>query len=214
MSATLDLAALKPSPRVRRRVRRGYSRLVSLMKLMLPAIAGALLLLIIAWPHFESIHITLPRIDLREARELRMVMARYAGIDRQNRPFVLNAEVVRQAPRSDDLVSLEIPHATLTTEGGGWVTLTSKTGIYQPQAQLLDLFGNVEIHQDKGNSLYTETAHADMAAGTAEGHERVSGDGPAGWITAEGFKIIDHGDTIIFTGRAQLQVRPQKPGVP
>ena len=39
-----------------------------------------------------------PAIDLREARELRMLNPRYAGIDRLERPFVVTAAVGRQVP--------------------------------------------------------------------------------------------------------------------
>ncbi|MGH7111915.1 MAG: LPS export ABC transporter periplasmic protein LptC, partial [Stellaceae bacterium] len=72
-----------------------YSRCVARLKLLLPAVGLALLLLVAAWPRlaalFESVRIGLAAIDLREARELKMVDPRYAGLDRQNRPYVLTA---------------------------------------------------------------------------------------------------------------------------
>ena len=48
-----------------------------------------------------------------------------------------------------------------------------------------------------------------MAAGTAEGDDPVTGQGPFGNVTAEGFRILDRGDTIVFKGRTKLEIRPR-----
>jgi lipopolysaccharide export system protein LptC len=211
---TLASASPETRPRAPRRLNRSYSRFVFLAKRILPAAAATLLLLVAAWPHIqetiERLHFTLPRLDLREAQDLRMVNARYSGIDRQNRPFVVTADVARQNPNADDLISLEGPKGDLTTLNGSWFELTSYTGVYQPQGQLLDLFGNVQLFQDKGNEFRTDIAHISMADGTAQGDEPIEGQGPFGHVTGQGFRILDHGDTIVFTGHAHLLLMPQE----
>src|SRR6185312_2078985 len=110
------------------------------------------------------------------------------------------ADVARQKPKLDGLITLERPKGDLTTASGSWLELSASTGLYQPQPQLLDLFGEVGLYQDKGNEFHSATAHVDMAAGTAEGDDPITGQGPFGNVTAEGFRILDRGDTIIFTG--------------
>jgi lipopolysaccharide export system protein LptC len=198
------------------RMGRRYSRFVQLTKLAMPATAAALLLLVAAWPRldslFQSVRFTIPRIDVSEARDLRMVDARYSGIDRQNRPFTITAEVARQKPNLDDLVTLERPKGDLTLTSGSWLELQADTGLYQPQPQLLDLFGNVALFQDKGNEFHSSSAHVDMTAGTATGDDPVTGQGPFGNVTAQGFRILDHGSTIIFTGHATLDLEPRAGG--
>jgi lipopolysaccharide export system protein LptC len=193
---------------------RAYSRFVQLSKRALPAVAASLLLLVVAWSRleeaFEGIHINVPRIDLSEARDLHMVKARFTGIDRENRPFVVTAQVARQKPNLDDLITLERPKGDLTTQTGSWIELSGDTGFYQPQPQLLDLFGNVSLFQDKGNEFHSASAHLDMAAGTAESDDPVTGQGPFGTVTAQGFRILDKGDTIIFTGHATLDMEPHQ----
>jgi len=144
-----------------------------------------------------------------------MVNARYSGLDRQNRPFVITADVARQNRNADDLVSLEGPKGDLTTLNGSWFELNAYTGLYQPQKQLLDLFGNVQLFQDKGNEFHTDSAHIDMANGTAEGDEPIEGQGPFGHVSGEGFRIRDRGDVIIFTGKSHLELVPhEKEDVP
>ena len=192
----------------------GYSRFVSLAKRILPAIALVLLVLVAAWPRLqealERVHFAPPQIDLREAQDVRMVQARYSGIDRQHRPFIITATVARQNPSANDIVALEQPKGDMTTTSGSAVAVTARTGIYQPQAQLLDLFGNVRLVQDKGNEFRTGSAHVDMANGTAEGHEPIEGEGPFGHASGQGFRILEHGDVIIFTGQSHLELVPHE----
>ncbi len=184
-----------------------YSRFVAWMKLALPSAAMALVLLVAVWPRIQSAVekiSKLPRIDLNEARDLRMVNLHYAGVDKHNRPFTVTADAARQRPEVDDLVELEGPKADMTTESESWLALTAYTGLYRPQSQLLDLFGNVDVFQDKGNEFVTDSAHIDMAKGNAEGSDPVEGHGPFGTIKSEGFRIENQGDVIIFTGKTQL----------
>ncbi len=184
-----------------------YSRFVAWMKLALPAAAAALLLLVAVWPRIQSAveQISkLPRIDLSEARDLRMVNLHYAGKDKHDRPFTVTAEAARQRAEVDDLVELEGPKADMTTESDSWLALTAYAGLYRPQSQLLDLFGNVDVFQDKGNEFVTDSAHIDMGKGTAQGDDPIEGHGPFGTIKAEGFRIEQQGDVIIFTGKTQL----------
>jgi len=107
-------------------------------------------------------------------------------------------------------VALEQPKGDLTTASGGSIRINARTGIYQPQTQLLDLFGDVQLHQDKGNVFRTGSAHIDMANGTAEGREPVEGDGPFGHISGQGFRVLDRGDVIIFTGQTHLELVPHE----
>jgi lipopolysaccharide export system protein LptC len=216
-----DLAAIWPEPdRVAGRWRPllaadRYSRLVAVLKRVLPAIGLILLLLVAVWPRLgtllESVRLAFPAIDLREARELRMVGPRYAGIDRLNRPYLVTAAIGRQVPNRDDLMSLEQPRAQMTVHAGASIVVTAATGVYQSQAQLLDLFDDVNLIHENGTRFKTQSAHVDVSSNNAEGHDPVDGHGPSGDITAQGFRILDKGDTIIFTGRSNLLLKGTKP---
>jgi lipopolysaccharide export system protein LptC len=213
-----DLAAIWPQP-AKPRPRSAndrYSRRVALLKRILPVLGLTLLGLVAIWPRLgpllESVRLGLPVIDMRDARELRMLNPRYAGLDRYNRPYVVTAAVGRQVPNRDDLMSLERPRAEMTLHSGALVVVTAATAVYQAQVQLLDLFDDVNlIHQD-GTRFVTQAAHVDVAANRAEGHDPVSGHGPSGDIAAQGFRILNKGETIIFTGQSALLLKGTKPG--
>jgi lipopolysaccharide export system protein LptC len=83
--------------------------------------------------------------------------------------------------------------------------------MYQAQGQLLDLFDDVTLIHENGRFV-TKTAHVDVSASTAEGHDPVTGHGPSGDIRAQGFRILDKGDRVIFTGESNLLLKGSKPG--
>ena len=202
--------ATRPQPQEDR-----HSRRVALLKGFLPALGASLLLLVVFWPRIvpllETVRSAFPLIDLREARELRMLNPRYAGVDHFNRPFVVTSAIGRQVPNRDDLMSLESPRAEMILHSGASVVVTAATAIYQSQAQLLDLFGDVILVHENGTRFVTKAARVDAAADTAEGNDPVSGHGPSGDITAQGFRVSDKGNTILFTGRSNLRLKGTKP---
>jgi lipopolysaccharide export system protein LptC len=218
-----EVAAIGPRPPQpafgwrAQRVDDRYSRRVALLKRALPVLGVTLLVLVALWPRLgpllDTVRLGLSIIDLREARELRMLNPRYAGVDRFNRPYVVTSAIGRQVPNRDDLMSLEQPRAEMTMHRGALVVVTARTAMYQTQAQLLDLFVDVNLVHENGTRFVTKTARVDVSASTAEGHDPVSGHGPSGDIAAQGFRVLDKGDTIIFTGTSNLLLKGTKPNM-
>jgi lipopolysaccharide export system protein LptC len=195
-----------------------HSRRVAFLKRFLPAIGVALLLLIAMWPRlaplWERIRVAFPAINLRDARELDMIHLRYAGIDRSGHPFVVTAASGRQLPGRQDLMSLRAPRADVKTHNGTAIVVTAESGVYQSQAQILDLFGNVTLVRQDGTKFVTPSARVEAADNRAEGDRPVVGHGPSGDVTAAGFRILDKGDRILFTGRSDLLLRSARPVAP
>ena len=193
-----------------------HSRRVALLRRVVPVIGVVLLLLVAIWPRlaplWDRMRFAFPAIDLRDARELQMINPRYAGTDRTGRPFVVTAASGRQVPDRQDLMSLREPRADVKTHAGADVVVTAATGVYQSQSQLLDLFGEVTLVHQNGTRFVTDTARVNAAGNTAKGSDPVEGHGPSGDIKAQGFEILDKGDTILFTGRSDLLLKPAKPG--
>ena len=108
-----------------------YSRWVALLKVVLPVTGVALLCLVSVWPRLplllENVRAGFPAIDLHEARELRMVNPRYAGLDRFNRPYVVTAAIGRQVPDRNDVMALEQPKAVMTVHGGALIVVTAES---------------------------------------------------------------------------------------
>jgi lipopolysaccharide export system protein LptC len=193
-----------------------HSRRVALLKLALPAVGATLLLMVVAWPRLAPLfdRFRWAAIDLRDARELRMMNPRYAGTDRDGHPFVITAAVGRQVPQRDDIMALDQPVANVLSHSGAKIDVSADSGVYQTQTQFLDMFGQVTVKHQDGSIFTTSAARVDAANSAAEGTAPIEGHGPQGTITAQGFQILDKGDIVIFTGRSDLHLNATRQQTP
>jgi lipopolysaccharide export system protein LptC len=186
------------------------SRFVQLMKLLLPLIAVILITMIIIWPHLRTdskqFSIGFSNIELSEAKDPSMINARYIGTDNNNQPFSITADIARKIEGDTQSISLDLPKADVTLQDGSWLVLTSETGVFDRPTQYLELNGSVNLFHDSGYEMHTDSAGIDLANGSAEGHAAVMGQGPFGRIDSEGFRLIDKGKTIIFTGKTKAKL--------
>lgn len=188
------------------------SRIIAVMKYGLPSIAAVMILAVVIWPQLQ------PRVDrfrmglsaLQEGGgdEPTAVNARYEGVDRNGRPFLVTADEVVNLRADSDKVELRAPHADLTLKKEGWLSLTAARGIYNKKAEILDLSEDVTLFEDGGHQFTTSMATIDLANGNASGTEPVEGHGPFGDMHAEGFRVIDEGLTVYLDGHARMTIFP------
>ena len=195
------------------RERRGFSRgqmarrrfFVRWSKRLLPALALALLGLVVFWPEIEGnedrSRVSFRRMVMPRAEGLRVVNPRYQGVDELNRPFTVTARTGQQ-PGSAQVLDLDEPRADILLSDGAWVYLQAHGGRFDRANDHLDLKGDVTIYHDSGVMMLTETAAVETEAGTASGDDPVAAQGSFGTITSEGFRILDRGAVIVFTGQA------------
>lgn len=204
-------SALRPAP-PRLSGRNSYSLFVTSMKVMLPALAAALVLLVIAWPQImpdvSRSGIDFQKIARDQAKTLNMLNARYSGVDENNQPFNIAADLATQAPENEDLVELQHPKADILTTGGDRVALSARLGHYHREEETLDLSGKVQLTHGKGFDIVTEAATIDLKQGSAAGNSAVSGQGPSGELQSEGFRLTEQGQVIVFTGKSRLLIYP------
>lgn len=191
---------------------RQWGRTVTLMKLLLPAAAIAIISLVIFWSQIRGtdsgFRIGFSQIRPEEAKTLRMVNARYAGTTKSNRPYLVTADEAVQDNPSADVVRLTNPKGDMTTRSGAWVALSAPKGTYSQKKELLDLYGGVELFHDSGLHFTSPAARINLAANTAMGDQPVEGSGPSIAIKGQGFRVLDGGNRIVFTGEAQATLYP------
>jgi lipopolysaccharide export system protein LptC len=193
--------------------RNSYSLFVSSMKVVLPALAAGLVLLVIAWPQLmpdvSRSGLDFAKIARDHAKTLNMLNARYSGVDDNNQPFTIAADLATQSPENEDLVELQHPKADIKTKEGDLVALSARVGHYNREAETLDLTGKVHLTHDKGFDIVTEKATIDLNDGSAAGDAAVSGAGPSGELQSEGFRLSERGQVILFTGKSRLLIYPE-----
>ena len=189
----------------------GYSRFVTMMKITLPLIAAVLVGLVVIWPQFrdvrEGFRIEIARLTHSLGGQ-EVSNARFTGTDARGRPYTVIADSAAQIEGEPDLIGLEHPKADVTMQGGAWVASSAETGRFRRSDQILDLVGGVSLFHDQGFEIHSPSARLDLKSGTAEGDEKVDGHGPTGTISAQGFRVLDSGARVFFTGPARLVLRP------
>ena len=192
----------------------GYSRFVGLMKLALPATAVAILGVIMAWPRLaprdEEFQVAFANFNAKAIDTQSMINPRYFGTDEKNLPYTVTADIGTQIDEQTQMVQLERPVADLSRPNGSGIIGNSDLGIFQQKDNTLELYGHVDLYQDKGYEVHSSSAHIDVQPGNASGEEPTHGKGPTGVVDGEGFRLWDRGDRIIFTGKARAVLNVSK----
>jgi len=188
------------------------SRMVALLKRVLPLAALAALALVALWPQIagmeESVRVAYRKPSLAvPGGAASVVEPRFQGTDERGRPYTVAAESALQ-PAGETAVALTRPRGEVTLEDGAWVLLEARAGSFDRASRRLTLTGDVTLFHDSGYEVRTESALVDLRAGTAHGRQPVAAQGPAGTLEASGFSITDRGDVLTFGGPARMLLVP------
>lgn len=196
-----------PPSLIRRRT--NHTRFVGAMKLVLPLVAGLLIAMVLIWPQMGDQPQVLgllssPAGIQDNGRGQMVVNASFRGVDSRDQPYVITAEQARQSNGNPEQVELTNPKADVTLRSGAWLGAAAPKGLFLRKAAKLLLHGGISLFHIDGYEFRTESATIDLQKGTARGTDRIKGQGPAGTLTARGFKVLKQGDRILFTGRSRL----------
>lgn len=186
--------------------------MVTIMKVLLPASVVALMLLVGAWPQLrpsdDRFRLEIAAVGPAGGSKPQILNPRVLGIDGRSRPFQITADFGSRglSENGREVYMLDQPKADLTTVTGSWVAITADQGHYQEQDQTLALQGNVNLFHDNGTEFVTSAATMDLRDHSAAGDQPITGQGPAGLIEAEGFRLFDGGERVLFTGKARMTV--------
>ncbi len=214
-------SASRLSERRRRRAqggsRRAYTWLVKFLRVALPAAAIVAIGAIAYWPQISPEPVVVPPQEVVEmvapepeapTTDLQPMMeqTRYSGVTDDDRPYTITADRAIQSSSVDGawVVDLVNPLAETVMDDGTWVALRSDEGHYDESASKLLLTGDVRLFHDTGNEFVTLQAHVDFAENLVWGDQPIIGTGPDQTIDADGFRLIDGGRTVVFTGPARL----------
>jgi lipopolysaccharide export system protein LptC len=192
-----------------------YSRFVTSMKIILPSVAISIVAIVLIWPQLtgkdERFQLSFSKLNQKDVDLLTMVNARYHGVDAKNQPFTVTADTANEnASKKAKVVDLDHPTADLTTKDGSWLTVSADTGIYSQLDNSLSLLGGVNVFHERGYEIRTASATMDLKAGSVSGDDPIKGQGAFGEVEAEGFRVYDKGQRIIFTGKSKLVLHSDK----
>src|SRR3546814_18413109 len=120
-------------------------------------------------PDISRSGIDFQKIARDQAKTLNMLNARYSGVDENNQPFNVAADLATQSPDDENLVELQHPKADIRTTEGDLVALSARLGHYHQQEERLDLARSVHRTHDTSFDITTKYPTVQLQDGSAPG---------------------------------------------
>lgn len=196
----------------------GYSRLVALLKLVLPLIALVLLSMVflLASPVDPQRAISTADIDVEErARDPRISGARFAGVTEDGAALRITTETARSDPRA--ALRFHVTGFELHLDGpaGEQVKASAGGGTVDRGTGLFAMGDGVELRATPGYALSAESIEGALDSTRITVPGRLSGRAPAGRIEAGHLRIIHDstgsgGYMLVFGGGVRLTYHPDE----
>jgi lipopolysaccharide export system protein LptC len=196
-----------------------YSIFVTVMKSALPIVAlglGVAVLSYVLQPR-EQVRTVLAIENLgRVEDDLAMVKPQLTGTDKDGLPFTVTAATAVQEKLGSDRVLLESVNAQIALKHGGMLYVTAARGVADTRTHQLDVSGGIHVTSDDGYEVRTESASADLRAGTIHGEDPIEASGKLGRLTARRFALNQATGELRFSGNVQMEmtgVAPKMRGI-
>jgi lipopolysaccharide export system protein LptC len=197
------------SPRATLLSARRYSVFVKFMKGALPMAALALAVVVLVYVlqprETGRMALTFERLS-RVENDLAMIKPRLSGTDDDGLPFMVSAASAMQEGRGSDRVRLEGVVADISLKDGGALHLTATKGVVDTKRHLLEVSNGIHVTSQDGYDARTESAKADLKAGTLHGESRIEAEGKFGRVTADRFALNRETRQLQFSGNVQMLI--------
>jgi len=205
LSFSPTATSVSNSALVRRRAR-AHSRLVMVLRWLLPTLMLALLGLLGAFVIGQAVRVAAAR-PREMPTQIRMVSPHFIGRDNQGRAFNLAARVALRDDTNMQRVFLTFPVIVMDVDSVHPKTLTSDRGVYDEDTHLLRLNGHVRVDDSTASTVATDDALVDTKAGTVSGVSALNGNGPMGQIHAGSYTATEKGQVLILHGGVHAQLK-------
>lgn len=181
-----------------------YSRFVELLKRALPLTAVGVLVILFIVPN-----VTAPTAKPKSASSIDATMrgAHFTSEDKQGRPYEVESPVARQMPDEPGVTDLTTPKAKLDLGNGESIDADAAKAKYDDKTGTLKIDGALTLKKNDGTTFKTDNATIDVNTQNAESKAPAVLQGEFGEVRGEGFKAIDGGKTIIFTGKSSATIK-------
>lgn len=186
-----------------------HSRLVRTMRVVFPVVALLLMAVVAFQALFYKADDTL-KLSFAESGEiaddLTMVKLEISALFGAGNPFRITADSAHRDRQAPARVVFNKPEADITlSDGAAWLSVAAARGVLDTEAKTVGLVGGINLYSDSGYELHTQNVDVDLKGGKVSGPTPVTGQGPMGAVRADGFTIVDNGDTVRFTGNVRVK---------
>lgn len=183
---------------------RRRSRLIHVLRIVLPAIIGLIIASLVGAVVYNGL-ISEPAEPQEADTPIRLVNPRFVGRDEKGRAFVITAANATRDPRDYQRVLMEQPALLLDEQGPDPLRITARRGVYHEGDRKLDLHGGVRL---AGAAAAFDTAASlfDTKSGELVGSGPIQGSGSLGEINAKSYAVYGKGERMVFKGGVRTRL--------
>jgi len=133
----------------------------------------------------------------------------FMGLDKKKKPFKVSALRATRYNNNQDEFNLEKPVGEIETDSEKFF-MNGDFGVYNKKSQLLTVEGDVNLTDKISLEFKTSKAFFDFKKEILFSNTDVVGKKKQSLIKAEGFKILNKTNKIIFTGKSKLILRNER----
>lgn len=142
---------------------------------------------------------------LRSEDVVTMINPRFIGRDAEGDLFEITADRAQRHLADENLVDLVSPKLIDSLDS----EVRASKGIYDRDAQVLELTENVRVVDASGYVFTTTHARVFIRDNRVEGIEPLQGSGPVGDVRANSYEILDGGQRTVLTGNVRSILYPE-----
>lgn len=189
-------------------VRRPKASLIPTLRIVLPLVAAATLVAVIA----TAVGNAYQAAETRGAasRPIELIAPQLTGEDSKSRPFVITATTAEREDGTANRIRLHDPVLVRDQGGADQMRVTARSGIYDEAVGKLQLEGDVKLTSPNG-SFTSPSAVYDAKTGEVLGTNAVQGAGATGQqLQAGSFAVKDKGKSVIYKGGVHTRLTPKQ----
>ncbi len=197
-----------------------YSRLVALLKILLPLIALGILATLFLFSRTVDPTRSIPfaDTDVQElAREQRIGGLTFSGVTDDGAAITLSAESTGPDPGNAQLVRSREITARITTPAGEDIEVTAAKGTFDAEGRTARLEEGVVVTTSAGYRIETGPITADLENSRLEAEGKVEATGPLGRLTAGRMELTQQAENgpggdylLVFKNGVKLVYEPKR----
>ena len=192
------------------RLAQRHSRLVRVLKILLPLSACLVILAFVAVSWLDTLGPEGVAVESVTLRDGKLVMQNpvMSGQGSDARPYSMRAARAIQDLTTPDVIALEEIVADLPVADGDKAVLNATSGIYDRAAQTLVFDQAFTVTSESGMKAELQSADIDLEAGNLTTSEPVSISSTEASVVAQSMKMQDKGRVIIFQDKVRMTINP------
>lgn len=190
-----------------------YSQTVFWLKIILPAFAVALVLMIMVWPNFNAsdnkFRISGDEMAATAPMASVIVGPRYVGSNDDGLNYSIRADAAAPVADEPNAINLKNLNIDVTFKTGMTAHMTAERATYWRNRNGMVAQGKIRVTTNDDHVIDADIVYADFAKGMIWSDRAVTGRSLTGDFAAEGFETDKTANRIKLSGRVKMHLQPR-----